>query len=86
MGIMNLPEVRDYWRRGMFNIPWFIQIFTVTCFESIGRFLHLNDKKKTPGKTGPSYKLCKLGNLPYLLNVSFKNAYYHLKKSVSMSR
>ena len=83
MGKMNLPEVRDYWRKGMFNIPCFSQICTVTCFESIGRFLHLNDNKKTPEKTDSSYKLYKLGDLPHSLNISFKND-YHPSREISI--
>ena len=33
MDIMNFPKVQGYWHKDMFNIPWFIQIFTVTSFD-----------------------------------------------------
>ena len=76
MGILNLLEMRNYWQKGLFNIPWPREVFTTTGFKSIERFFHLNNNTQMTVKADFTYKLYKLDDFPKALNDSFKSDFY----------
>ena len=63
MGIVNLPDVRSYWSKGISQVPWFPSIISFSRFSQISRFLHLADNQNAPDRDHADYKLYKLGKI-----------------------
>ena len=76
MGIVNLPEIRNYWSTSdLCQVPWFLAVITLNRFEMISRYIHLYDNTKVPPSDSPDYKLYKLGNIDKFLTNVFKAIY-----------
>ena len=60
MGLVNLPEMKSYWAKGITCVPWFPSIMSRPRFEQICQYLHLADNSKQPDKDSKEYKLYKL--------------------------
>ena len=68
MGIVNLPEMKSYWAKGITRVPWFPSIMSRPRFEQICHYLHLADNSKQPDKDSKEYKLYKLGKIDEKVN------------------
>ena len=56
MGIDQKPELRNYWSTDEFMGNVGIQrVFTRDRFESLCRYLHMNDSQKQPGRNDSNY-------------------------------
>ena len=75
MGIVNLAEERDYWSKGIPEVPWFPSIMPGYRFEEICRYFHWSDNSKVPDKTSSAYKLYKLENVHEKMNENAMKAY-----------
>ena len=76
MGIVNLPEIRNYWSTSdLCQVPWFLAVITLNRFEMISRYIHLYDNTKVPPSDSPDYKLYELGNIDKFLSNVFKAIY-----------
>lgn len=77
IGLVNLPELDDYWRSGsIYGMPWFSSIFTRDRFKQILRYLHVVDNEKDLPKDNPDRdRLHKLGKLQDTLSKSFSAMY-----------
>ena len=78
MGIVNLPETKSYWAKGIIRIPWFLSIMSRSRLEQICQYLHLADKDSK------EYKLYKLGKIDEKLNEA-ATTYYKPKQSMKKS-
>ena len=62
MGILNLPELKDYWStKNICQVPWFPTVMTLNRSEMISRYIYLCVITKVPPSDSPDYKLYKLG-------------------------
>ena len=68
MGIVNLPEMKSYWAKGITRVPWFPSIMSRPRFEQICQYLHLADNSKQPDKDSKEYKLYKLCKIDEKVN------------------
>ena len=68
MGIVNLPEMKSYWAKGITRVPWFPSIMSRPRFEQICHYLHLADNSKQPDKDSKEYKLYKLCKIDEKVN------------------
>ena len=75
MRIVNLPDVRSYWAKGLSQVPWFQSVISGSRFKEISRYLHLADNTKTPERNAKEYKLYKLGNIQNKVNERCKKNY-----------
>jgi len=58
MGIIRLPEIRDYWSTdSVLNFPFFRSNFARDRFEDILRFLHVVDNQQAPHPRPTLYKI-----------------------------
>lgn len=56
MGIVNLPEIADYWtNEPILQTPWFSSVMTSKKLKAISRFLHFADNSKAPSQTDSSF-------------------------------
>ena len=75
MGIVNLPDVRSYWAKGLSEVLWVPSTMSGSCFEQMSRYLYLADNTKTPERDAKEYKLYELGNIQNKVNKHCKKSY-----------
>ena len=76
MGIVNLPELRNYWSTSdIYKVPWFPTVMILNRFEMISRNIHLCDNTKVPPIDSPDYKLYNLRNIGNFFSNVFKIIY-----------
>ena len=56
MGIVGLPEVKDYWaREPILRHPWFSTVMPRDKFLAISRFLHFAENEQAPSRDESDY-------------------------------
>ena len=86
MGIIILPEIRDYWcKSSILNLPWFSSVLSRNRFDQILCNLYLADNDLQPPRDDPNYKLYKLGTLPDILTRVYETHLKH-KKELSIDK
>ena len=77
MSMHRLPNIRDYWSRDwILGVPSLAKTMTVARFETVTRYLHLNDNSKMPARDSPGFdKLFKLRPFLNSIRANFLSQY-----------
>lgn len=75
MSLLKLLDIKDYWcKSGIFQIPWFPNLFTKTRFLDIRK--HPVDNTKQPTRESSNHKLHKREIFSEFINEGFCNSYH----------
>ena len=77
MGVVNLPNIQDYWtREPMLHLPWYSSVMSQRKFLLLSQFLHFADSTNSLPRTDPTFdKLWKIRQVLELIKQRCKALY-----------
>ena len=77
MGVVNLPNIQDYWtREPMLHLPWYSSVMSQRKFMLLTRFLHFADNSTCLPRSDPSFdRLWKIRQVLELIKERCKAIY-----------